>query len=132
MGARLCAIDPLSSVASIETIDFGAQVLRAILRPIPFHRSLPQKLLILGLEFCYRAQFQRTLFLVLCCSSGLGACHHPSGWFHLDISPLLPHVFPSISVYIILPRLERIRPRIRILFRRIVNERHKMFDVKNI
>ena len=51
-------------------------------------------------SFCNWAQFQRTLFLVLRCSSGLGACRHPPGWFHFDISPLLPHVFPSILAYI--------------------------------
>jgi hypothetical protein len=49
-------------------------------------------------------------------TSGLGACHHPPGWFHFHISSILSHVFPSITVCIILPRLERIRPRIRILF----------------
>jgi hypothetical protein len=46
---------------------------------------------------------QGILFLVLCCSSGLGACRHPPGWFHFNISPLLLHVVPSISVYITLP-----------------------------
>jgi hypothetical protein len=65
-------------------------------------------------------------------TSGLGACHHPPGWFHFHISSILSHVFPSITVCIILPRLERIRPRIRILFRRIVKEWYKVFDVKNI
>jgi hypothetical protein len=33
-------------------------------------------------------------------TSGLGACHHPPGWFHFHISSILSHVFPSITVCI--------------------------------
>jgi hypothetical protein len=55
-------------------------------------------------SLCDRALLQRLLFLVLCCSSGLGACRHPP-WFHFNISPFLPHVVPSISVYISFPFL---------------------------
>ena len=47
------------------------------------------------------------------------------------LSPPSSYIPKHLS-YIILPRLERIHTRIRILFRRIVNEQHKIFDVKNI
>ena len=51
---------------------------------------------------------------------------------HTGIGLSLPQIFISILVYIILPTLDKIHPRIRILIWRVFNERHKMLEIKDV